>query len=225
VTILQYFSRCYYCVALMILFTVAALVTSIVYYRRHSSLRIFTYYIAFSLLESIGDCYYCTSAASKNFRAILLGIAYNAFMLFEFIVFIIFILHYTGSPRRRWIIRIDALLFFGLLVFFAIWKSFLQALEHSYFLVESVFLVLPCLIYFFELFQTVNPRPLKNQPSFWVVTGILFLNACSIPLLLTSGFMGIYKEAAFTLNYILYSVLFILLIRAYICPPEKLAQA
>jgi hypothetical protein len=91
----------------------------------------------------------------------------------------------------------------------------------GYFLLESVFLVPPCLLYFYERFLTVNLQPLKEQPSFWVVTGVLFLNSCSIPLQLTFGYLGKYREAAFSLNYILYSIFFILLIRAYLCSPEK----
>jgi hypothetical protein len=60
---------------------------------------------------------------------------------------------------------------------------------------------------------------LKNQPSFWIITGILFLNTSSIPMLLTAGLLGNYSAAAFCLNFILYSILFILIIRAYLCTP------
>jgi hypothetical protein len=82
-------------------------------------------------------------------------------------------------------------------------------------------LVPPCLIYFYQLFQTNDPQPLKDQPAFWVITGVLFLKACSIPLLLTVDLMTGYQNSAYTLNYILYTVLFVLLIRAYLCPSPK----
>jgi hypothetical protein len=208
----------------MILLAVAALMISIIYYKRSSSLHIFTYYIAFSLLQSMADCYFYTSTADEHLRRAVLMIASNSFMLFEFIVFNYFILHNINSRKRRRIVRMNGLLFVGVLIF-VVSRTYRHILEGSYFLLESVFLVLPCLIYFYDLFITVSLRPLRDQPSFWIITGILFLNACSIPLLLTLGFLGNYREAAFTLNYILYIVLFILLIRAYLCTPEKLTNA
>jgi hypothetical protein len=66
---------------------------------------------------------------------------------------------------------------------------------------------------------------LAAQPAFWVITGILFLNACDIPLLLTARLMGSYFREVFSINYILYIVLFVLLIRAFLCPPESKAGA
>ena len=91
-----------------------------------------------------------------------------------------------------------------------------------YIVLESVFLVFPCLIYFYEFFSTATLRPLRDQPAFWVVSGILFVHAGDIPLQMTIHFLGSLQEMAYMLNYILFSILFILLIRAYLCTPEKL---
>jgi hypothetical protein len=143
-------------------------------------------------------------------------------MLFSFIACNLFILHYIGSPLKRRIIRINGLLYFGVLIFAAAKTSF-RLSEMFLAVSESIFLVPPCLVYFYELFSTVNLRPLKNQPAFWVVTGMLFLNASIIPLYLTVEYLGNYTMQSYTLNYILYSIFFILLIRAYLCPPENSA--
>lgn len=229
--ILNYLAQNFYSSVLMILVTVAALVISIRYYSRHRNLRIFTYYIAFSLLQSTTDIFALlfVPAHGKPTRIFPLVLALTtglAFMLFEFIICNLFILHYITSPLRRRIIRINALGYFVLLILtFTLASKYIHILPYSSLLLESVFLVPPCLFYFYELFQTVNLQPLKEQPSFWVITGILFLNASSIPLQLTEHFLGSYSEAAYTLNYILYIVLFILLIKAYLCTPEKLTNA
>ncbi len=211
-----------FCTAgIMILCTIAALVISISHYRRHPNLRIFTWYIALSLTQSItAFLFFSPSPGSRFVPRLIFVVVGTAFLLFEFIACNLFILHYiTSRPGRRVVIA-NGLLFFGLLIFLMA-ANFHNILSSSYFLLDSAFLVPPCLIYFYELFQTVNPQPLKDQPSFWVITGILFLNACSIPLQLTLNVLGRYAEAAFSLNYILYSILFILLIRAYLCRPEN----
>jgi len=201
----------------------AALVISIIYYNRHPNLRILTWYIAFSLLQDLATGYAFPSPSPGSFRLLLWHIITVTFMFFEFTACSLFILHYINSPQRRRIIRINGLLFFGLAIFAAVLTH--PDLDDPYITApEAAFLVVPCLIYFYELFLTKNLHPLTAQPAFWVITGILFLNACDIPLLLTAKLMGSYFRDVFSLNYILYIILFLLLIRAFLCPPESDAR-
>ena len=215
---ISFLSLNYYCVGIMMFLALTALVTSIRYYRRHRNLRIFTYYIAFSLVESMVAYFSFVYPKFKFYQSFMLRGTYVCFGVFEFVVCNIFILHYIRSPLRRRIIRINGLLF---LLFLIAMMTVIRRITVSIFILDSVFLVPPCLIYFYELFLTVSPKPLKDQPSFWVITAILFLNACSIPLQLTFDFLGRYAEAAYSLNDILYGILFIMLIRAYLCRPEN----
>jgi len=213
----------------MILFTVAALIIGIVHYKRHRNLRILTWYIAFSLFQDISCSYAFPHRHPGNFRVDQMYVTAIGFMLFEFIACNLFILRCIHSPQRRRVIKINALLYFGLMAVdaaltFPDFSRMYDMYAMYYVLPESFFLVLPCLIYFYELFLTRNLRPLTGQPAFWVITGILFLNACEIPLLVASKLLKEsthYFNEAFSLNYILYSILFGLLIRAYLCPPES----
>src|ERR1700722_5103102 len=202
---------------IMMFLALTALVTSIRYYGRHRNLRIFTYYIAFSLTETLVAFSAFAGPDFNFYPSVLLDITYVTFTVFEFIVCNLFILQYIRSPFRKRLIRING----GLFLTFLVTSLLLKRMQTTIFFLESVFLVLPCLIYFYELFLIVSLKPLKNQPSFWVVTGILFLNACSIPLQFTIRFLGRYGEAAYSLNDILYCILFILLSRAYFCSPEN----
>jgi len=220
VKIFRFLAQNFYSVGIMILFTLAALVISLAYYKRHRNLRIFTYYIAFSLLADMYAFYAFPYSSNAHFQLVILWATNQAFMLFEFIACNLFILRYTASALRRRIIRINGLLFFGFLILISI-RIYPRNLSVSFVLWESIFLVPPCLIYFYDLFLRVTLRPLRDQPAFWIVTGILFLHACDIPLWLTVPFLGKYAEAAYTLNYIFYIMLFILLIRAYLCAPEE----
>jgi len=201
----------------MIAAAIAALVVSLKYYRRHKELRAFPWYILFSLMEDGADFYRYAKNQAPGAR-IVAGIAGNAFMLFEFILCTCFILLHVSSVLRRRAIKVNAMIYLLFLAFFCIRKPVLLTVAIWYFF-ESLFLVLPCLVYFYELFLDVHLQPLTDKPAFWIITGILFLNCCAIPLFLTAGALGKYNEAAFSLNYILYALFFSLLIRAYLCQP------
>jgi hypothetical protein len=201
--------------------TLAALVVSIACYRRHPSMRIFPYYIASSLLSDIIVCVAFLYYPGDFLLLAITSISRYAWVVFEFVALNLFILRSVGSPSWKRIIRINALAFFVLLILAILTIPYLHTHQVYYFTLQSAFLVPPCLIYFYRLFQTSNLRPLKDQPAFWVITGILFLKACSIPLLLTIYLMKGYEETVFTINYALYSLLFALLIRAYLCPPSN----
>jgi hypothetical protein len=223
-----FFALSHYLNGVMMLFTVAALVIGIKHYKRHRNLRIWTWYIAFSLFQDMSCFYAFPDRRPGNFRVDQMYISGIGFVLFEFIACNLFILRCIRSPQRRRLIKINALLFFGIIAVEAVLTfpyTQLSDMSTMYvFLPESFFLVLPCLMYFYELFLTKNLHPLTDQPAFWVITGILFLNACEIPLLVASNLL---KESthnyndAFSLNYVLYSLLFVLLIRAFLCPPES----
>jgi hypothetical protein len=216
----------YYSIALLLICTVAALVISIVHYRRHRRLRIFTYYIIFSLLQDSTALFFMLTLPMDRRPAVgvlvtILTVSYG-FLFFEFITYNLFILQYINSRLWRRVVRINAWTFFVLLLSgFTGISKYLFRNPLYYFLLETISLVPPCLIYFYQLFRTGDPEPLRNQPAFWVITGLLSLKACSIPLLLTVQLMIGYENAVYSLNYILYTVLFVLLIRAYLCPPPK----
>jgi hypothetical protein len=223
--IVAFLAKSHYLAAVMIFFTVAALAIGIRRYTYHRNLRIFAWYIAFSLLTDLAGCYILAYWPRGSFPMKVVNAMTIAFSVFEFIVCNLFILHYISSPSKRRMIRINGLLYFAVLNF-VVFVTYPLYYDEYYTVPEAIFLVIPCLFFFYELFLTRNLRPLTDQPAFWVVTGILFLNACDIPLLVTANFMGSAHDfnEAYSLNYVLYSILFVLLIRAFLCPPEEDAR-
>lgn len=208
----------YFCFeGLMVIAGFAALVVSIVNRKRHSSLRIFIYYIAFSLLQTACAFYEFMSPKEQFIPKLLLAIATLLFMLFEYVVCVRYVFLQITSLRRRRIVKATSLGYIAATTLVIVFRM-------GYFnllLVDCIFLTLPCFFYFYELFVYVQEKPLKDDPSFWIITGILFLNCCSIPLYLAQDLLGKYGDKAFSLNYLLYTLLFSLLIRAYVCSPEN----
>ena len=51
-------------------------------------------------------------------------------------------------------------------------------------------IVAGCVYYFFELFKLPKSPKLKNNPAFWICSGILFFYCCSFPLFGLSNFLS-----------------------------------
>jgi hypothetical protein len=86
---------------------------------------------------------------------------------------------------------------------------------------EGVALVLPCSIYFYELFTGVNTKALKDRPSFWIVTGIIYQCVYNASLALSKEYMGRFGDGAYAFAILFYCILFVLFMRAYKCSPEE----
>ena len=219
-TPLSWLVQNHYTVMLMILATIAALIISIKNYRRHRELRIFTFYILFSLTQDASDFYRAMSPREAATPMALEACITLAFMIFEFSVWTYFILSHIASAKRRWIIKTFPIAFVAL----TIWLIHMRSGLSSFLLMNCTLLALPCFFYFYEQFLCAHQKPLKDQPSFWIITGILIFNCCSIPLYLIMNAFRKDEQTAFSLNYLLYTLFFSLLIRAYVCNPASKAS-
>ena len=47
----------------------------------------------------------------------------------------------------------------------------------------ALFTIIFCVYFFYELFTLPHSINLKTHPGFWFVTGLLFFNACTLPLI------------------------------------------
>jgi hypothetical protein len=157
-------------------------------------------------------------------RMIIINISLNTFLVIEFVLFTNFILQVLLSRTRRIITRVLAGIF--LLILLDAWALphdhmfFFLKMISELFVLESLFLIIPCLFYFYELFKFPKLLPLKKDPNLWVVTGILFLSVASLPLFLVIVLllkMNGNFELVYSLNYLLYILLFALLILASLC--------
>lgn len=78
--------------------------------------------------------------------------------------------------------------------------------------IEGLLVVLPCLEYYYGLFRNPPANNLLNEPYFWVITGILLLFSCLIPLSLIGDFLVRHFpytfDAIYWLNFFAYIALF-----------------
>ena len=208
--------------AALTLIEIITLYVAIKNYRRHPRLRIFVAYTLFSMLQ-IWTPYFCGLDVNKVISNKIFGAVTNTFMIFEFTVCIFFILQHLTSRARRRAVIIDAVIY----VLFLLWAMVRHpesVFAPVFFFFESFFLLVPCLLYIYDLFVNPPPGKLRDYPSFWVVTGFLVLNGCSVPLLLAVELLRRFAQNMYSINFILYMGLFLLLMRAYRCAPLKRAD-
>ena len=204
----------------MIGVTVVAFIVSCKSRNRDKQLQFITYYISASLLIDCISIYYELFLPNAKNESISISI----FMLFEITIFFIYIKNNINNVKLKMTIKTLFISFLILVFCIGINYSSLCYRSNSWLpVIESLFLIIPCFFYFFELFIS-HKIILKNHSSFWVVTGILFYNCCSIPIYLLSEYilknMPSYFNIVFSLNYILYTILFLLFIKAYLCKKE-----
>lgn len=210
---------------LMIFTALVAFIFSLRHYGRHRAFRIVPYYLGYFFLQAaIIDFNWYASPRGDRFANSLEQISTFILTIFELCVFSLLILHYITGAARRLAIKLNVILFF-MGVVFLYFRSFPQLPTYSLFLLEPIALVLPGVVYFYELFTIVNTKPLKDRPSFWIVSGIMYLSVGSLTSMLSLEFLGRFGDGAFALGNLFYSIFFVLIMRAYKCSPDSRVAA
>ncbi len=141
----------------------------------YSYLKLFPpFLLATVIIESFGS--YLASIRTPNVAL------YNFFSVFEFCFYLYVIsLIINGKKMKR--VIIVALILYGLIAITNI--IFIQKLKafHSVtYAFGCLVIVAACVYYFFELFKLPRAVKLKNNPAFWICSGLLFFYCCGFPL-------------------------------------------
>jgi hypothetical protein len=102
-------------------------------------------------------------------------------MLIEFVIFSLLFYKVIKSRLTKTIISSTMIIFPLACVLY--WIKFKTITINPYDLsvIEILYLVSICLVYFFELFKLPPTRKLTNEPEFWFLTGILLYLVCLLP--------------------------------------------
>lgn len=116
-----------------------------------------------------------------------IDLIYSLFTCFELVYFAYFLTTVTVTvwlKRFVWILVGLCLGFLSILLYrqdlghVNLWAS----------LLESIILVIPCLSYFHGIFLRKHVVNLPQEPSFWMVTGVLFYMFLQIPVVLFASY-------------------------------------
>jgi len=87
--------------------------------------------------------------------------------------------------------------------------------------IGALLTIIFCVYFFYELFRIPHSITLKNHPGFWIVTGLLFFNTCSLPFIGLANY--IYQFSPVLINNIqfilgfLNVLLYLLITIAFLC--------
>jgi hypothetical protein len=169
--------------------------------------------LATVLVESVGN--YLGSTGKSNTSI------YNFFTVFEFCFYLWVISLIVNSKQVLKIARVTAILYLLVAVINIIFIQKMKFFHSVTYAFGCLLIVAFCIYYFFELFKLPKSVKLKNNPAFWICSGLLFFYCCGFPLFgLTNFLSGISKliinnfhSIIIILNIFLYSLFTI----AFLC--------
>jgi hypothetical protein len=223
----------YYTSALQDIILIIVLLISLKNRKKFIILKHFPIYIVSLLSVSTSMPLYYIAKDANFYVNFFDGLSDYTDYLFTLVEMII-LSHFFYLVIKNKIIKILLLFFNILFALFFIYmaikdKDFYQAISETtqsiVYTAESIILIFFCSAYFVELFKKLPFVDLKNEPVFWVSTGIFFFMACTLPYSLLENHIrnnyANYLKTSYSIFHVFYILLFLMIIRAYLCKPQK----
>ena len=221
---LSFFSQYFFTDWLLIFLSLCGIFLSLKL-KTYSHLRvIILYLVSIAAIQSL-SIYYDAKGFTVGINAKKASILLNMYMLVECTVIYYYILMNLKRHGAKISVSFFYFSFIGLSI--TIWKfyrgSFYLYNPH-HIAIEHVTILFCCLIYFYEFLISSQEKSNLNQPSFWVVTGIVFANSVCIPLYLLLHYFSTrlpqYIHAIDSVIFILYCIQLIFILKAFLCQSE-----
>lgn len=218
---------------LLVLVLCLALTISIQKRNKYKILNRIPVYIVSLLMVFISGSVSCFATDAKYHPGLFSELAEYidySFTIVEMVTFSFFYYQLIGSLIVKKLIIILNIVFclFCIYMFFmdqGFYQSMSQVIQSEVYAVEAVILLIVCLFFFIEMFTKPPYIDLKNEPIFWISTGLLFFLTCTLPYSLLESHISrnipSFYPPSYSIFYIFYIFLFLMIIRAYLCKPEK----
>jgi len=229
----EYFEIHFYTEAVMFLTLIIALLVTITKRKRYKKLKLFPFYFGFFIVRLVlryaQVYYYGYPPFVDEFFYYIDGYLEYALVMVELLIFMHFFYHVFNRPNKKKAIKIFAIIF----IIFGISRLIHDNVLHTnitistitqMFFLEAVLLLVCCFLYFSQIFKSPPTLKLLNEPSFFVTTGLFFFFICSLPYsLFLDNLIDYYSiySIVFSIIYVFYILLFIMIIKAFLCKPIK----
>lgn len=218
---IEFFEIYFFTVPLQIILNLLFVIAGIIYYKRLNSLAVILFYSMASLMQSSLGVYFNVYEKNNSNIVSILESSINVFMIIEFLTFNYFILK---SLENRNFKKIIAWLVF---IFISI-ASFSWVNNHSFIkapayltVIEAFFVIIGCLLYYYEKLNLTSPNKLAKDPAFFVINGMLILSVFLSPvsIYLNEIFLSfsLIYNIIYLINCLAYTVLFTFFILALRC--------
>ena len=222
--LMEYFRMTWYLEPLFACVCIICFMISIKLKGRHHILDNFRFYFAgFTVLNLH---FYLAFFYSHPIKAAIYHHLDYFFTIFEFLVFT----RIFSSGVDTHLKKITNILTVGFLIIAAaiiVYNIYTRAIltqesKEIFFTIQAVFLLIPCAFYFTQLFK-IPTNNLENDPRFWVATGVGMFMLSTLPLSFCLNYFSIstgkLHEQLFTIFDAFYIMLFLMILRAYLCKP------
>ena len=230
--VFNFWNKGYYTESLLILVLCYSLFISIKNNGKFAILNWFPYYTASLLIVTLSrNVYVFLFPLERRKQTVRIDhFIDHIFTLVEIIILGNFFMKIMVDVKKKRIIRMTILLFvmffiYGLRFSLISLKDINRVGINMTYTAEAIVLIFFCSLYFHQIFKSEPTLRLTNEPSFWVSTGVLFFMCGSLPYSLLENYlinkyfeMGLKLYAIFYFFYVLF---FLLIVRAYLCTPNK----
>jgi len=144
----------------------------------------------------------------------------NISLLFHFSFLAFFIIQVIPN-KKFFFLKVLFFIFFSLIIYFLTTKP-LKDYNSSAFAVANLGLVIFCIIYYYQLFNNIPILNLRNEASFWVITGVFFCMSINIPINSIIDYLWgkiPYSYLSFftSVGVLCYSIMHLFFIKACLC--------
>jgi hypothetical protein len=146
-------------------------------------LKLFPPFLLATLIAELLGSY--LSSVSRNNLSL-----YNFFTVFEFCFYLGIISLIISHQQMKKIIRVVLLVYALTSTVNIIFIQKMKAFHTVTYAFGCLLIVIFCIYYFFELFKHPKSVKLKNNPAFWICSGLLFFYCCGFPLFGLSNFLN-----------------------------------
>jgi hypothetical protein len=200
----------------------SSIATAIGYINRKKipSLRIFYFYPLSSLFQMIFTYIIINCEVGVKTQNRVIAGSESIFLIAEFFLIYNFFQNALKSELIKKLLYIIQVIYtLAVSLHWYIANSFFGPHDTLYIL-QAFCILIPVLFYFYELFKWPTINNLWGLASFWISTGIVIYFACTLPLFLMQSFIGkaIKVIHLYLINFIAYGIMFLLFIKAYLCP-------
>lgn len=212
----------------MFIAELAALIIGLLYVRKEKVGQFFIAYMAFDFCILLAGWYIeIDIISSPNFKSYFQNTTNTLIAYVELLVYFYFFRKILKVNKIKKILTCLTVLYSLIVIIYITTKFGFITTRYDYNALiigatEFVFLLIPCVYYFLQLFKLNSSVRLTERPSFWIVTGIFFFSLISIPYYLLSRY---FKNTQYELKnlfdavliYIPFTANFLFLIKAFLC--------
>lgn len=218
---LEYFAAFYFLIPIQILLSVVFIILAFANFKKIAHLKLLIIYAFLSLAQCLFGIY---ENVFKYYSAKLeseIETSISVFMLAEYVIFTSFIISSTKTKTSKFLLKIVLFLFSFAMSYYWLISDSLARSPSYLTIAESFIIILGCLIYFYEMFNSPPTKNIFNHPPFWIISGILVLFSFLIPLSLQLDSTYKYEYPTYfiicSINYIGYIILYAFLLIGLRC--------